>query len=166
MRTLDVRRLLTCACALSLLSACATVTEPDRPAPSASSSASAAAGTCASLRSGPGPDPIAGIADLSWAAAEPAATGVRAYFFSSPMRSGEPSKVLWVSDRTGELSIAASPVGTTTAVVTVDVPPADDSPFEYPSFITLPDPGCWTLGVQHAGVRGEVRADVLPGNGD
>jgi hypothetical protein len=87
-----------------------------------------------------------------------------AFFFADPLRAGHPinpsNKVLWVVrfPRAGKpLTITARRAAGSSQVVRIRRP-ADSGPGEiYPSYIDLPEPGCWQLtlawGAHRAGIN-------------
>jgi hypothetical protein len=99
------------------------------------------------------------------------ATGGRAaaFFFADPLRAGHPTdpanKVLWVVrlPRHGmPLTISARRAGSRSPAVRI-TRSADSSPGEiYPSYVDLPQTGCWRLALAWDGHRAAIDVQVAP----
>ena len=127
---------------------------------------------------GPGPDAAIGLADNSWAVAEPASAGIVAYFrYPSPdllftnADGSNRTKVLWVShgEQARTLTVTAHPLGATRPVVTIETPAATAPAGNYASSIELPTPGCWhldiALGASRASLDVTVAGAPVPSSG-
>ncbi len=128
----------------------------------------------AAIHHGPPPAWTAGAwADSSSGFSVPysLATGGRAaaFFFADPLRAGHPAnpanKVLWVvrEPRDGmPLTIAARRAGSRSPTVRI-TRPADSGPGEiYPSYVDVPQAGCWRLALAWNGHRAAVDVHVAP----
>lgn len=92
-----------------------------------------------------------------------------AFFFAPKLRAGDPSnpanKILWVVrfPRNGNPLDITARLGRDPAKVVRISRPADSSPGEiYPSYIDLPTPGCWHLGLAWGSHRANVDVRVVP----
>jgi hypothetical protein len=127
----------------------------------------------AAIHHGPPPAWTAG----AWAGSSPGssppyalATGDRAAaFFADPLRAGHPTdpanKVLWVvrQPRQGmPLTVSARRVGTRSSALRISRP-ADSGPGEiYPSYVDLPQAGCWRLALAWGSHRAAIDVQVAP----
>jgi hypothetical protein len=92
-----------------------------------------------------------------------------AFFFAESLRAGHPTdpanKVLWVvrSPRDGmPLTISARRAGSRSPPVRISEP-ADSGPGEiYPSYVDLPQPGCWRLALAWGSHRAAINVHVAP----
>ncbi len=88
---------------------------------------------------------------------------VLAYLFADPLVAGSPTdkqnKILWIvrKPRDGQpLKIAATLPGTNEKPVHLSSP-ADSGPGEiYPSYVNVPEPGCWHLALEWTGHRSAI----------
>ncbi len=128
----------------------------------------------AAIHHGPPPAWTAG----AWADSSPGfsvpysvATGglAAAFFFADPLRAGHPTdptnKVLWVVRRPRDgmpLTISARRAGGRSPTVRI-TRPADSGPGEiYPSYVDLPQAGCWRLTLAWGSHRAAINVDVAP----
>lgn len=105
--------------------------------------------------------------NLPWVAAENATPdgiiigfqfyGDRALPVRGQFADGAMAKVLWIVDRdVRDFSLSATRYGDSMAdPVTIDVNPALGTSREYPSTISLPDQGCWTVTISARTAEGE-----------
>lgn len=138
--------------------------------PSASSIPATLPGGCADtwVRAGPGPDAAAirGIEDLPWAAASPASTAIRAYFWNTPILradSGGNKVLLVIPDAHGEsATIKGSPADRPGELIDLTVRPVLSPPGNYVASLDLGIAGCWDLRVSAGAVQAVFHLVVAP----
>lgn len=88
-----------------------------------------------------------------------------AFIFGYPLRAGNPrgrrNKILWLLREPGTgLIVRATPLHATTPVITVKL--TDDAgPETYPSYINVPQGGCWHLTLHWADHADSIDLDYL-----
>jgi hypothetical protein len=92
-----------------------------------------------------------------------------AFFFAPKLRAGHPSnpanKVLWIVrlPRNGHPLLITARLSTDPSQLVRIRRPADSSPGEiYPSYVDLPNPGCWELQLAWGRHRARVDLQVQP----
>jgi hypothetical protein len=138
--------------------------------PPASSVQATLPGGCADtwVRAGPGPDAAAirGIEDLPWAAASPASTAIRAYFWNTPILradSGGDKVLLVIPDAHGEsATITGSPADKPGEMINLTVRPALSPPDNYVASLNLGIAGCWDVRVAVGAVQAVFHLVVAP----